>query len=175
MPNPYSAEMRERVIARVESGASRREAAEHFEISASAAVKWLQRWRDDGSSTAMPHGGSTSPLEKQANWLLALIAKQPDLTLDEVLVAMRKRRVAGSRTALWRVGAGFESKACLIRPDWCSLTRPRPIQKWCGLAAVAHAASDWSVACRTDIGRPSPSWPLCATMESRHPWCSTGQ
>jgi transposase len=102
MPNPYSAEMRERVIARVESGASRREAAEHFEISASAAVKWLQRWRDDGSSTAMPHGGSTSPLEKQANWLLALIAKRPDLTLDEVLVAMRKRRIAGSRTALWR-------------------------------------------------------------------------
>ena len=43
MPNPYSAEMRERVIARVESGASRREAAEHFEISPSAAVKWLQR------------------------------------------------------------------------------------------------------------------------------------
>src|ERR1700686_519100 len=102
MPNPYSAEMRERVIARVESGASRREAAEHFEISASAAVKWLQRWRDDGSPTAMPHGGSTSPLEKQANWLLALIAKQPALTLDEALVEMCKRRVDGSRTALWR-------------------------------------------------------------------------
>ena len=102
MPNPYSAEMRERVIARVESGASRREAAEHFEISPSAAVKWLQRWRDAGSSTAKPHGGSTSPLEKQANWLLALIAKQPDLTLDEVLAAMRKRRIASSRTALWR-------------------------------------------------------------------------
>jgi transposase len=125
MPNPYSAEMRERVIARVETGASRREAAEHFEISTSAAVKWLQRWRDDGSSTAVPHGGSTSPLEKRAKWLLALIAKQPDLTLDEVLVAMRKRRIAGS-----------------------SLMRPRLIQKWCGLAAVAHAANDWSVACR---------------------------
>jgi transposase len=41
-------------------------------------------------------------LEKQANWLLALIAKQPDLTLDEVLAAMRKQRIAGSRTALWR-------------------------------------------------------------------------
>ena len=102
MPNPYSAEMRERVIARVESGASRREAAEHFEISPSAAVKWLQRWRDAGSAMAIPRGGSTSPLEKRANWLLALIAEQPDLTLDEVLVAMRKRRIAGSRTALWR-------------------------------------------------------------------------
>ncbi len=102
MPKSYSAEMRERVIARVESGASRREAAEHFEISASAAVKWLQRWRDSGSAAAQPRGGSTSPLEKQANWLLGLVAKQPDLTLDEVLAAMRKRRIAGSRTALWR-------------------------------------------------------------------------
>src|ERR1039457_2325494 len=77
MPNPYSVELRERVIARVESGASRREAAEHFEISPSAAVKWLQRWRDAGSAMAIPHGGSTSPLEKRANWLLALIAEQP--------------------------------------------------------------------------------------------------
>jgi transposase len=94
--------MRERVIARVESGASRREAAEHFEISPSAAIKWLQRWNDDGSAASIPRGGSTSPLEMQANWLLTLIAKQPDLTLDEVLVAMRKRRIAGSRTALWR-------------------------------------------------------------------------
>ncbi len=108
MPSSYSAEMRERVIARVESGASRREAAEHFEISPSAAVKWLQRWHDDGSATAIPRGGSTSPLEKHANWLLALIAKQPDLTLDEVLVVMRKRRIAGSRTALWRFFARHE-------------------------------------------------------------------
>ena len=74
MPSSYTAEMRERVIARVESGASRREAAEHFEISPSAAVKWLQRWHDDGSATAIPRGGSTSPLEKHANWLLALSA-----------------------------------------------------------------------------------------------------
>ncbi len=102
MPKPYCAEMRERVIARVESGSSRREAAEHFEISASAAVKWLQRWRAAGCAMAMARGGSTSPLEKHANWLLALIAKQPDLTLDEVLAAMGKRKIAGSRTALWR-------------------------------------------------------------------------
>jgi transposase len=108
MPNPYSVELRERVIARVESGASRREAAEHFEISPSAAVKWLQRWRDAGSATARPRGGSTSPLEKRANWLLALVAEQPDLTLDEVLAVMRKRRIAGSRTALWRFFARHE-------------------------------------------------------------------
>jgi transposase len=115
MPNPYGAEMRQRVIERVENGASRREAAEHFEISASAAVKWLQRWRDTGSAAAKPRGGSTSPLEKHAKWLLSLIAEQPDLTLDEVFAAMRKRGIAGSRTALWRFfdrhGITFKKKS----------------------------------------------------------------
>jgi hypothetical protein len=36
------------------------------------------------------------------SWLLALIAEQPDLTLDEAVAAMRKRRIAGSRSALSR-------------------------------------------------------------------------
>ena len=42
------------------------------------------------------------PLEAHADFLLGLIAEQPDLTLDEVVSAMRKRRIRGSRTAVWR-------------------------------------------------------------------------
>jgi transposase len=34
--------------------------------------------------------------------LLALIAERSDLTLDEVVLAMEKRRIAGSRSAVWR-------------------------------------------------------------------------
>jgi transposase len=49
MPKSLSGDLRERVIEAVQAGASRREAAERFEISASAAVKWLQRWRDHGA------------------------------------------------------------------------------------------------------------------------------
>jgi hypothetical protein len=30
------------------------------------------------------------------------IEKQTDLTLDEVVLAMRKHKIAGSRTAVWR-------------------------------------------------------------------------
>jgi transposase len=41
-------------------------------------------------------------LEKYADRLLMLISDQPDLTLDEVVSAMRKRRIPGSRTAVWR-------------------------------------------------------------------------
>ena len=34
--------------------------------------------------------------------VLALIEEQPDLTLDEVVSAMRRHKVPGSRTAVWR-------------------------------------------------------------------------
>ena len=34
--------------------------------------------------------------------LLGLIAEQADLTLDEIVAVMRKRRIAGSRSAVWR-------------------------------------------------------------------------
>ena len=102
MAKAYSADMRARVIGRVESGASRREAAEHYEVSASTAVIWVKCFRETGRYTAKPRGGSTSPLEKHADFLLALIEVEPDLTLDEVVCAMHKCRIAGSRTAVWR-------------------------------------------------------------------------
>ena len=102
MPTAYSTDIRGRVIARVESGASRREAAEQFEISPSAAIKWVSCFRATGSCAAKARGGSTSPLEEHADFLLALIEEQSDLTLDEVVHAMRKQRIPGSRTAVWR-------------------------------------------------------------------------
>ena len=71
-------------------------------MSASSAIKWMQRLNETGSIAAKPSGGSISPLEAHAAVLLGLIAKQPDLTLDEIVAAMHKRRIAGSRTAVWR-------------------------------------------------------------------------
>ena len=102
MPAAYSADIRGRVIARVESGSSRREAAEQFEVSPSSAIKWVAFYRASGSCAAKPRGGSTSPLEAHAEFFLVLIKKQPDLTLDEVVYAMRRKGIAGSRTAVWR-------------------------------------------------------------------------
>ena len=50
---------------------------------------------DDWELRGKPRGGSTSPLEKYANFLLTLIEGQPDLTLDEVVSAMRKHKIPG--------------------------------------------------------------------------------
>ena len=84
------------------AGASRHEAAERFDVSVSSAIRWMQRFLRFGSAAAKPSGGSTSPLEAHAPWLLGLVAKHPDLTLDEIVVAMRREGIAGSRVALWR-------------------------------------------------------------------------
>ncbi len=151
MPKAYSGDLRERVIDAVETGASRREAAERFEVSVSSAIKWLQRWRDRRSAAPKPRGGSISPLEEFAAEVLALIDEQPDLTLVETVTALRKRRIKTSRSSLWRfldrhgitlkkkpascrtaasgcgarADVGFESKACLILPGWCLSTKRR--------------------------------------------------
>ena len=90
------------MIEDVETGASRREAAERYGISPSVVVIWVQRFEETGSVAAKPSGGSISPLEQHAEFLLGLIANQPDLTLDEIVAAMHKRRIAGSRSAVWR-------------------------------------------------------------------------
>jgi transposase len=105
MPKPYSIDLRGRVIEEVETGATRREAAERYGLSPSVVVLWVQRFEATGSVAARPSGGSTSPLEKHAEFLLGLIAEQPDMTLDEIVATMRKRRIAGSRSAVWRLFA----------------------------------------------------------------------
>ena len=83
MPKLYSRELRNRVILAVEQdGFSRREAARLFRVSASTAVKWLQRYRRTGRCELQPVGGDRrSRLPAHRDWLLALVAAEPDLTL----------------------------------------------------------------------------------------------
>ena len=102
MPKPYSLDLRERVIASIEAGASRREAAELYGISPSVVVIWARQWNATRSIEAKPSGGSISPLEDHAAFLLGLVTEHPDMTLDEIVAAMSKARIAGSRTAVWR-------------------------------------------------------------------------
>ena len=106
MRGPYPGELRIRVIDFVEAGGSRREAAEEFQVSASSAIRWVQRFRE------MPRGGSSSPLEEYSQQILALVGEQRDLTLNEIVAALHKRRIPGSRSALSRFFArhGLTSK-----------------------------------------------------------------
>src|SRR2546426_2323053 len=83
MPKPYSQDLRERVVRAFEAGASCHEAAATFEVSVSSAIRWVARWRQTGSVAAKPMGGKRSPLDAHKDWLLALIASEPDLRSEE--------------------------------------------------------------------------------------------
>ena len=102
MPKPYSQDLRMRVVAAVEGGASRREAAEVYGLSPSVVVIWMQRWHETGSIEAKQSGGSVSPLDEHAEFLLGLTTEQPDMTLDEIVTTMSRAGIEGSRTAVWR-------------------------------------------------------------------------
>jgi putative transposase len=102
MPKPYSVDLRTRVIEEVQTGASRRGAAEQYKISPSVVIIWTQRFDETGSVAPKPSGGSISPLEKYASFLLGLVRNKPDMTLDEIVSAMGKRKIPGSRSAVWR-------------------------------------------------------------------------
>lgn len=102
MPTSYSGDLRKRVIKAVETGASRREAAEIFEIDPSSAVRWVRCWNETGRCEPKPRGGSISPLERHAEQILALVAEQSDLTLGEMVAELRRRRIRTSDSALSR-------------------------------------------------------------------------
>ena len=82
MVRPYDMDLRERVVAAVEAGESRRSAARRFGVSASIAVKWLQRVAATGSVKPSKMGGYRRPaLEDHREWVLARIAEKADVTL----------------------------------------------------------------------------------------------
>jgi transposase len=102
MPKALSSDLRERVTAVMQRGATSWEAAAQFAVSVASALRWMQRLRRTGSVSAAPSGGSQSPLEAEAAWLLALVAAEPDLTLGEIQRRLADRGRSASIGALWR-------------------------------------------------------------------------
>jgi len=104
MAKGYSKDLRERAVAMVEDGESRREVARVLNLAASTAVRWLDRWTSTGTVEAKPGTGhSRSPLKAHEQWLLDLVAKEPDLTLEEIRDRLkREKRLAVAISSVWR-------------------------------------------------------------------------
>jgi transposase len=105
MGTPLSEDLRVRVIQAVEEGASRRQAAGRFGVSVSSAVRWVDEWRQSRRSAALPQGGDrrSGRIEAEADFLLAQIARTPDVTLAELQILLREERgVSVGIGTLWR-------------------------------------------------------------------------
>jgi transposase len=104
MAKGYSTDLRARAVALIEDGESRREAARILGLGASTAIRWIERWTTTGSVAALPGTGhSRSPLEAHREWLLDLVAAEPDLTLNEVRARLKsQQRLEVGTTSVWR-------------------------------------------------------------------------
>jgi transposase len=112
---PYSEDLRQRAVRRVEAGYSVRDVAETFGISVASVVKWSQRKRETGSVAAKPMGSRLPrSLLHQRDWLLERIAAKPDLTLRELVGELQARAIAASYGSVWRLlndeGISFKKK-----------------------------------------------------------------
>lgn len=120
MARAYSLDLRERVVAAVESGRSCRSVARTFMVSVASVVKWSQRYRTSGSAAARSVGGRRGyAVAGEREWLLARIAEKPDLTLRALLLELKERGMVVSYYALWHFlqheGITFKKKPVRIR------------------------------------------------------------
>lgn len=115
MAAPYSMDLRERVVAAVASGLSRRAAAAQFQVSESSAIRWTRRKAETGSPAALPMGGKRPfVLAAEADWVLARLREKPDITLNALLGELHARGVKVSYYGVWhfvtRAGLSFKKK-----------------------------------------------------------------
>lgn len=88
----YSTDLRERVLASVESGECNiPEAARRYKVSEPSIERWVARKRTTGSCAALPHsGGPSRQLASAEAAIRAAVKAQPDATLQELCERVAK-------------------------------------------------------------------------------------
>jgi transposase len=104
MAKTLSLDLRERVIAAVSGGMSRRQAAEHFDVSPASAIRWCAQQRETGSAAPKPRGGDrlSGRIEAQAGVILALVDETCDITLMELQSKLAEQGHRFAIGTLWR-------------------------------------------------------------------------
>jgi len=104
MGKPYSLDLRERVIAAIEGGASTGQAAARFSIGKATAGAWGRLKRATGDVTPARQGKPKgSVLDAHADFIFALIGETHDITLEEIADRLADERgVKIVPTAVWK-------------------------------------------------------------------------
>jgi len=104
MGRALSRDLRDRVVAAVESGLSCRAAAARFGVSAASAIRWRQLALHHGTPAAKPQGGDrrSAKIEDHAALIHAAIERQSDITLEELRMMLAEQGVSTSIATLWR-------------------------------------------------------------------------
>jgi transposase len=73
-------------------------------VSASSAIRWRAREREQGDARPKALGGDrrSGRIEAHAGLILGLVAEQPDITLAEIQAALADKGVSVGIGTLWR-------------------------------------------------------------------------
>ena len=104
MGKGYSTDFRLRTLAFADDADSAREASRLMNVAPSTAIRWAKQWARTGSVEAKPATGhSRSPLKEHETWLLDLVAREPDLTLEEIRDRLAKaKHLEVAISSIWR-------------------------------------------------------------------------
>jgi transposase len=104
MAQALSMDLRSRVLAAINGGMSCRQAATHFGVSASSAIRWRSLVREQGDVRPKPRGGDRRSvrIEAHAATILGLVEATPDMTLAEIRMALSAKGPAFGIGTLWR-------------------------------------------------------------------------
>ena len=104
MAKSLSPDLRNRVLAAIDGGASCRQAASRFNVSAASAIRWNALRRRRGDASPRPQGGDhrSHRIEAHAATILGLLESKRDITLAELKQALAERELAFGVTTLWR-------------------------------------------------------------------------
>ena len=75
----YSEDLRIRLVRKVASGMSRRQAAAHFEVSPSTAVRYAGRYEDEGTVAVKARAKQARRLDPYGDDILGWIEETPDM------------------------------------------------------------------------------------------------
>jgi transposase len=103
MTKPYSMDFRERVVAVVSAGGSRRKAASRFGVAASTAIGWVKRVAQTGSAApAKPGRRQTGKIQgEHREWLIAR-CKSGDFVLRGLVAELAERGLKVDYKTVWK-------------------------------------------------------------------------
>jgi transposase len=124
MPKALSVDLRERVVAAVAAGASRRAAAARFGVSAASAIRWCTLAREAGSVAPGPLGGDrrSGRIEAHGALIRGLAGRKSDITLAEIRAELARAGAQAGIGRIWR----FFRRHRLTRKERRPTPRSRP-------------------------------------------------
>ena len=102
MGKPYSVDLRRRVVAAIEAGMSRNQAAKQFGVAISTAIGWMQRVEQTGSVAPGQMGGHKPKAisGEHAVWLSQRI-RAGDFTLRGLVAELGERGLKVDYRSVW--------------------------------------------------------------------------